>query len=188
MLRARRPSPLEELPPPLAVTPTVPVTAARCEGYVAQHRLFRQAPDLLREVGLGLLRRVGDPDPAGTARGARAWLGPAGTVTPLHFDWHDNLLCQLLGAKLVLLCRAVDAPPEGGDDGAAVCESMYPCDGVPNASRVDAEAPDLSAFPRFAGVERLACVLRPGEALFVPRGVWHYARSLSPSLSVSFWF
>jgi len=205
VLRTRRPSPLEEASP-LAVTPTVPVTAARCEGYVAQHLLFRQAPDLLGEIGLELLRRVGDPDPARTAQGARAWLGPEGTVTPLHFDWHDNVLCQLLGEKLVLLCfpravpavpRAVPAvpPEEGGGEGgccaacASVCmKCMYPCDGVPNASRVDAEAPDLSAFPRFAGVERRACLLRPGEALFVPRGVWHYARSLSPSLSVSFWF
>ena len=62
------------------------------------------------------------------------------------------------------------------------------CDGVPNASRVDAERPSLADFPRFAAVERRACVLRAGDALFIPKGVWHYARSLSPSLSVSFWF
>ena len=72
---------------------------------------------------------------------------------------------------------------EGGGEGA-----MYPCDGVPNASRVDAERPSLADFPRFAAVERRACVLRAGDALFIPKGVWHYARSLSPSLSVSFWF
>ena len=42
VLRTRRPAPLEHAP--LAVTPTVPVTAARCEGYLAQHQLFKQVP------------------------------------------------------------------------------------------------------------------------------------------------
>ena len=192
VLRTRRPAPLEHAP--LAVTPTVPVTAARCEGYLAQHQLFKQVPELLQEVGLELLRRVGDPAPMSTAQAARVWLGPEGTVTPLHFDWHENVLCQLLGEKLVILCH----PPGGGaaeggggggggggdDDDAC----MYPCEGVPNASRVDAERPALATFPRFGAVERRACVLRAGEALYIPQGCWHYARSLTPSLSVSFWF
>ena len=167
-------------------------------------------------------------------------MGSKGVVTPLHFDWHENVLCQLLGEKLLILC----IPPapmggqgggggggdgggggrvggggcvggdggsgsgsgngrggigchgggagrgEGGGDGFCGTNSacMYPCEGVPNASRVDAETPNLAAFPSFAEVERRACVLRPGDALFIPKGVWHYAHSLSPSLSVSFWF
>ena len=194
VLRTRRPAPLEEAP--LAVTPTVPVTAARCEGYLAQHQLFKQVPELLQEVGLELLRLVGDPTPMTTAQEARVWLGPEGTVTPLHFDWHENVLCQLLGEKLVILCHppGVGAAEGGGGGGGGggsgddddAC--MYPCEGVPNASRVDAERPALATFPRFGAVERRACVLRAGEALYIPQGCWHYARSLTPSLSVSFWF
>ena len=194
VLRTRRPAPLEEAP--LAVTPTVPVTAARCEGYLAQHQLFKQVPELLQEVGLELLRLVGDPTPMTTAQEARVWLGPEGTVTPLHFDWHENVLCQLLGEKLVILCHppgvgAAEGGGSGGGGGGSGDDDdacMYPCEGVPNASRVDAERPALATFPRFGAVERRACVLRAGEALYIPQGCWHYARSLTPSLSVSFWF
>ena len=77
----------------------------------------------------------------------------AGTVTPLHFDWHDNILVQLSGRKLILLY-----PPE-------CTEALYPMAGVRNASQVHAEAPnsditswqqvhaeapDLEAFPKAA--------------------------------------
>ena len=100
-------------------------------------------------------------------------------MTPLHYDHHENVLCQLIGSKLVLLC-------EGGvgDEG----EKMYTCDDLTNASRVDAENPNLTVFPQFASVVRRKCVLNPGQSLFIPKGVWHYARSLTPSVSVSFWF
>ena len=176
---------------PLAVTPVVPVTAAHASGYLAQHQLFLQAPELLEGVGRRVLQLAGDADVDATRRHARAWLGPEGTITPLHYDHHENVLCQLIGAKLVILCEP--PPPEPHELardalGGTPCMCMYPCDGLPNASQVDAEAPDLVAFPQFAAVSRRACVLRPGEALYIPKGVWHYARSLSASLSVSMWF
>ena len=165
---------------PLAITPVVPVTAAKCQGYVAQHLLFQQCPHLLDGIGWRFLEIARDTNPLLTRERGRVWIGPAGTVTPLHFDFHENVLCQLLGCKLVLLC-------EGGiEEGER--EAFYPCDGVANASRVDAENPDLAAFPLFARVVRRTCVLSPGQALFIPKGVWHYAKSLSPSASVSFWF
>ena len=31
-------------------------------------------------------------------------------------------------------------------------------------------------------------VLGPGEGLFIPAGCWHHVRSLSPTMSISFWF
>ena len=45
--------------------------------------------------------------PAGSCRRhTNAWLGPAGTVTPLHFDSYDNVLTQAFGTKRVRLYGA----------------------------------------------------------------------------------
>ena len=47
-------------------------------------------------------------------------------------------------------------------------------------------------FPRFAEAcengRYMEAVLQPGECLYIPRGWWHYVRSLDVSASVSFWW
>ena len=43
-------------------------------------------------------------------------------------------------------------------------------------------------FPLFKEAPYSDVELGPGEALFIPRGHWHYVRSLEPSFSVSFWW
>jgi ribosomal protein L16 Arg81 hydroxylase len=56
-------------------------------------------------------------------------------------------------------------------------------------SAVDVEAPDAAEhFPAFANAKPFDTVLGPGDVLFIPRGWWHYVRSLTPSFSVNFWF
>jgi [histone H3]-dimethyl/trimethyl-L-lysine36 demethylase len=115
---------------------------------------------------------------AGEVAAVNAWLGPPGTVTPLHTDPHNNLLCQVVGAKYVRLYSP------------AHNEHMYPHQSglTTNSSRVDARAPDLDAFPKFAQARGLECVLREGMALFIPKGWWHYVEALTLSMSVSFWW
>lgn len=111
-------------------------------------------------------------------RAVNAWLGPARTVTPLHTDPHHNLLCQVLGAKLVLLF----APDQAA--------RLYPFEAglTTNSSQVDARAPDAARFPTYAAAKGLRCRLDAGQALYIPPGWWHYVESLSPSASVSFWW
>ena len=67
---------------------------------------------------------------------------------------------------------------------------MYPFPGgfLRNASRVDAEAPDLDAHPAFATVPRWETLLRPSEMLFMPARLWHHVRAETASLSVSHWW
>lgn len=68
-----------------------------------------------------------------------------------------------------------------------------------NISAVDVEIERLTEeekkalfekYPKFSQAyeRRLDLVLGPGDALFMPKGTWHYVRSLTTSMSVNFWF
>jgi hypothetical protein len=100
------------------------------------------------------------------------WFGPKGTVTPLHHDIPDILLCQVIGAKRMAMIAPSQKP------------YLYNSVGV--YSDVDYEAPDLMKFPMFAAAEALEFTLMPGDALFIPAQWWHFVKSLSASMSVSF--
>ena len=52
-------------------------------------------------------------------------------------------------------------------------------------SQVDAAAPDHARFPLYRGARSLTVELRAGDALFVPAGWWHAARSVETSVSLS---
>ncbi|XP_058536884.1 bifunctional peptidase and arginyl-hydroxylase JMJD5 isoform X2 [Ochotona princeps] len=139
------------------------VNKAKDVGYLAQHQLFDQIPELKQDIGI--------PDYCCLGRGEEeeitinAWFGPQGTVSPLHQDPQQNFLVQ-------------------------ESEALYPHEThlLHNTSQVDVENPDLEKFPRFAEVQSLACVLEPGDMLFIPVKHWHYVRALDLSFSVSFWW
>ena len=57
-----------------------------------------------------------------------------------------------------------------------------------NNSYVNVDAPSPSTQPRFETAPFHHCVLGPSEVLYIPRLAWHYVRSLSVSMSVSFWW
>ncbi len=107
----------------------------------------------------------------------RFWLGPAGTVTPLHADYDDNLFVQIWGTKRIFL-----APPHHD-------EFLYPAEANPllYGSPFDPEAPDFARFPLARRATLLELVVGPGDALYVPAGWYHQVRSLSFSLSSNRW-
>ena len=162
-----------------------PITAsappAEIVAYLAQHALFDQFPSLKRDF-------TPPSDFCKRCNGGRgvqrtnAWLGTHGTKTPLHFDSYDNFLCQVTGAKFVRLY----SPDVSSSKMYVSSESATTNQG--NISPVDPEKPDLDAYPKFATVQGLDVVLKEGDALFIPRGYWHYVRSLSTSFSMNFWF
>lgn len=73
---------------------------------------------------------------------------------------------------------------------------LYPRPSAPHTSRVaplehqtaEEAAALASAFPRLMEVEGQEVLLAPGDTLFIPKGWWHYVRSLTTSVSVNFWF
>lgn len=162
-------------------------------GYLAQHALLEQVPALAADVLLPdycSLSTEPDSDEeegeGGDARGrerpaprANVWLGPGGTVSPLHYDPEHNLLAQVVGTKYVRLY----APEEG--------PRLYPhTDGLHKVSSQirDVHDVDHDRFPLFAGARYLDCWLRAGDMLYIPPRWWHYVESLQPSCSVSFWW
>ena len=105
-----------------------------------------------------------------------AWFGPAGTVSPLHFDPYHNLLTQAVGYKYIRLYSP------------ACSARLHPRPELSNNSRINLDDVDAGKYPGFDETPFLHCVLGPGEMLHIPRGWWHYVRSLSRSFSVSFWW
>eukprot|EP00741_Cyanophora_paradoxa_P012322 tig00000169_g11907.t1 len=150
-------------------------------GYLAQHQLFEQIPELRGDIAVPEYCYLPPPGADRCAHDlfVNAWFGPKGTVSPCHTDPYDNLLAQVVGRKYLRLY-----PPEEGP-------RLYPHEPpslLTNTSQADVERADLARFPLLAGARCVECVLGPGEMLFIPRGWWHYVRSLDPSFSVSFWW
>jgi len=107
----------------------------------------------------------------------RVWLGPAGTVTPLHCDYDDNLLAQVWGRKQLVLYPPHHAPYLNPRE----------CNPVLFASDWNPEAPDLGAMPLARYATPIQCVLKAGEVLFLPAGWFHHVRALDFSLSINLW-
>ncbi len=106
------------------------------------------------------------------ATGFSLWIGPAGTITPLHHDTTNILFCQLHGRKQVELVSPSETALL-----AATLRGFY--------STIDLD--HLAAHPHPAVRAMLVrrVVLAPGEALFIPAGWWHRVTSLDVSISVS---
>ncbi|XP_038838900.1 lysine-specific demethylase 8-like isoform X1 [Salvelinus namaycush] len=145
-------------------------------GYLAQHQLFDQVPELKDDIRIPDYCCLGEGEEDDIT--INAWFGPGGTVSPLHQDPQQNFLAQVVGRKYIRLYSPEDT------------EKLYPhqLQLLHNTSQVEVESPDVERFPEFVKAPYLECVLQPGEVLFIPVKHWHYVRSLELSFSVSFWW
>ncbi|XP_061567568.1 lysine-specific demethylase 8 [Cololabis saira] len=145
-------------------------------GYLAQHQLFDQIPELKEDICIPDYCCLGEGDEDDIT--INAWFGPAGTVSPLHQDPQQNFLAQVVGSKYIRLYSPEDT------------DKLYPHQSqlLHNTSQVEVENPDAERFPEFSKAPHLECVLQPGDVLFIPVKHWHYVRSLDVSFSVSFWW
>nr|XP_009665265.1 PREDICTED: lysine-specific demethylase 8 [Struthio camelus australis] len=145
-------------------------------GYLAQHQLFDQIPELKQDISIPDYCCLGEGEEDDIT--INAWFGPEGTISPLHQDPQQNFLAQVFGRKYIRLYSPQDS------------ENLYPHEShlLHNTSQVDVEDPDLIKFPNFRNAASQSCILMPGQVLFIPVKYWHYVRSLDISFSVSFWW
>lgn len=149
--------------------------------YLAQHNLFDQIPALKDDILVPdycCVSNRTDTIDSGIEHDIKAWLGPKGTISPMHYDPKHNLLCQIFGCKRIILAAPVDS------------SYLYPFEGnlLANTSQIDAEHLDLETFPLVKNAKFYEITLYRGEILYIPPKWWHYVRSLSKSFSVSFWW
>ncbi|KAL5107883.1 Bifunctional peptidase and arginyl-hydroxylase JMJD5 [Taenia crassiceps] len=133
-------------------------------GYLAQHQILLQIPELANDVDIPEYCYTGVTDTKSleTMVDSNIWVGPANTVSPLHHDSdRANLLCQLIGKKYVKLYNADQT------------EFIYPhveASMLSNTSQIDVASrqPDFDKFPKFRQARGFHGVLGPSEMLFIP--------------------
>ncbi|XP_046686991.1 bifunctional peptidase and arginyl-hydroxylase JMJD5-like [Homalodisca vitripennis] len=152
--------------------------ANKSPGYLAQHQLFDQVPELKQDIVVPDYCACSDIEDGEVEVDINAWFGPSGTVSPLHHDPKHNLLCQVVGRKQVTLYSPT------------VSDCLYPHEGrlLSNTAQVDPEAPDYQLFPKYRDTQATLCLLSPGDMVYIPPTWWHHVRALDLSFSVSFWW
>jgi len=99
------------------------------------------------------------------------WVGPKGTITPLHHDENFIVHAQIRGRKKWKLISPLHFP------------DVYNNRAV--FSKVDIENIDYEAFPLMKNVNVLEVIVEPGEAIFIPLGWWHGVVALDEVVSLS---
>lgn len=115
-----------------------------------------------------------------TAHFDLCWLGPAGTLTGLHYDLPNNLFIQMRGDKEMVLFPSDQRPllPIAAkyDPGAHLA--------CVDVTRLH-EQGDIQVVRKFRQARGWYVRLQPGDCLFIPKRTYHLVHSLSPSLSIS---
>ncbi|CAK7227954.1 hypothetical protein SCUCBS95973_006719 [Sporothrix curviconia] len=176
--------------------------------YLAQHALFTQMPMLQQDISIPdacyttTTMDSDSDDDDNVIDGhvlTNAWLGPPGTITPLHTDPHHNLLAQVVGRKYVRLYAPEQTEalrPRGREAGGVDMGNtstvdvgvMEGWDKAEGGEGDEGEGVGSAEAAAFRAVPYVDCILEPGDTLYIPQGWWHYVRGLSVSFSVSFWW
>ena len=139
--------------------------------YIAQHNWAHQVPLLALDFETPEICDI-FLNPSLHSVITHMWFGIKGTFTPLHFDRYNNILSQVVGQKYVLL---IDPK-----------YSSILSDGHDNTSKIINE--NISDYLIQINIPFYEVVLKAGESLYIPSNWWHQVKSLSFSISMSFWF
>ena len=144
--------------------------------YMSQHHLLHQHAPLCELLAIPPYTLGRELSPA------NVWIGTRGTVTSLHSDPSDNLLCQVAGYKYFRLYALDQTPKLYATTQRANNTNSF------GTSPIRCELPLPPEHSLAEDAEYVEGILAPGDMLFLPKSMWHYVRSLTTSVSVNFWF
>ena len=115
----------------------------------------------------------------------KLFVGATGAITRIHTDNHyaHAWLCNIRGRKLYVCCSPAD------DDKVATKRSRDKGRGTQYEGRLDPLDPAQRKRAERQGLTLYATVLEPGQTILAPEGWWHYAVSLTPTITLmnNFW-
>uniref|UniRef100_A0A6S8AUG6 JmjC domain-containing protein n=2 Tax=Aplanochytrium stocchinoi TaxID=215587 RepID=A0A6S8AUG6_9STRA len=148
--------------------------------YLAQHSLFDQLPELQSHFSPP---KYIDANTDAEIVKCSIWFGTSDTITPLHYDSYNNFFMQIAGFKCVVLF-----PNDETEKLYPIVDSKHSTAAQGNISAVDVGNPDTLSYPLYEKATGYKVLLKPGDTLFIPKGAWHYVQSLTPSLSINFFW
>ncbi|XP_046971463.1 HSPB1-associated protein 1 [Vanessa cardui] len=139
--------------------------------YKHLHQWFSGESELCKEISW---KQFGYPDKG--ASETTLWVGSKGAHTPAHQDTYGyNIVAQVHGKK-----RWILFPPETG----GLKPTRVPYEESSVYSELNFYCPsNLDVFNGLTGARMVE--LSAGDALFVPRGWWHYVQNIDP-LNITF--
>ncbi len=142
--------------------------------YLVGRNVFLERPEFRR-----MLEDISNPngflDPETMNHpNVKLWIGPRGTVTPLHHDRGSVFFGQISGRKQVKFISPFHLPSLYNDPDT--CYSDVILD----------QGADLNRFPEMRNVVIREAVIGPGDFLLIPVAWWHWVRALDPSISLTF--
>eukprot|EP00933_Yihiella_yeosuensis_P031754 TRINITY_DN25368_c0_g1_i1.p1 TRINITY_DN25368_c0_g1~~TRINITY_DN25368_c0_g1_i1.p1 ORF type:complete len:560 (+),score=92.36 TRINITY_DN25368_c0_g1_i1:109-1680(+) len=155
-------------------------------GYIAQHALLDQIPSLGIDAPTPDLALCG---PEGSLL-RQLFFGPRGTVTPVHYDPYENIFCQVVGAKYLRLYPPSEAPclyARSSEDTLRNNSMLEPAD-ILEGEAAGSYGGENGRFPKLFEAKYVDVIVEPGDLLYLPKGWWHFVKSLSTSISVAFHF
>ncbi|CAK9291171.1 unnamed protein product [Gordionus sp. m RMFG-2023] len=145
--------------------------------YKYMNFLFKDKPQFLEAVDwtpFGFMNRNGEQ--------STFWMGTQGSYTPCHYDSYGyNLIAQIHGQKLWIMF-----PPR---DTINLYPTRIPYEESSIFSNINPLFPNLIKYPNFKKCKPYACILSPGQVLYLPHHWWHMVLSISecPTISINTW-
>ena len=107
------------------------------------------------------------------------WFGPAGTISPLHFDRSHNFLHQHWGRKhIVMIDPSHFHLLNPGSKNS----------GTPHVSSLDLVTSGFDIDLSRLNAPCLETILEPGDVLFVPAFWWHHVIAVDVAISINYWW